>query len=108
MLTDEGLIACRDPLGIQPLVMGKLGEGTIFASESVAGPDVIGATFLRDVEPGELILVNDSGVRSFSPFRGGGAGPAVFERVYFSRPDSVADSQRLPGSARRSAPSCGA
>src|SRR3954449_7148785 len=52
VLTDEGLIPCRDPLGIRPLVMGKLGEATIFASETVA-LDVVGASFLRDVEPGE-------------------------------------------------------
>ena len=94
VLTDEGLIACRDPLGIRPLVMGKLGEATIFASESVA-LDVIGATFLRDVEPGELILVNDSGVRSFSPFEKAAPRPCVFEHVYFSRPDSVADGQSV-------------
>ena len=67
VLTDQGLIACRDPLGIRPLVMGKLGEATIFASETVA-LDVIGATFLRDVEPGEMVIVNDSGIRSFRPF----------------------------------------
>ncbi len=94
VLTDEGLIACRDPLGIRPLVMGKLGEATIFASESVA-LDVIGATFLRDVEPGELILVNDSGIRSFSPFEKAAPRPCVFEHVYFSRPDSVADGQSV-------------
>ena len=55
------LIACRDPLGIRPLVMGKLGEATIFASETVA-LDVVGASYLRDVEPGELILVSGSGI----------------------------------------------
>src|SRR5438477_233876 len=62
VLTDEGLIACRDPLGIRPLVMGKLGEATIFASETVA-LDVIGASFLREVDPGELVLVSDTGIR---------------------------------------------
>src|SRR3954464_14125607 len=89
-LTDEGLIACRDPLGIRPLVMGKLGEATIFASETVA-LDVIGASFLRDVDPGELIIVNDSGVRSFRPFEPQAARPCIFEHVYFSRPDSIAE-----------------
>ena len=88
VLTEQGLIACRDPLGIRPLVMGKLGEATIFASETVAF-DVIGATYLRDVDPGELVLVNDSGVRSFRPFAPARPRPCIFEHVYFSRPDSV-------------------
>ena len=88
VLTEQGLIACRDPLGIRPLVMGKLGEATIFASETVA-LDVIGATYLRDVDPGELVLVNDSGVRSFRPFAPARPRPCIFEHVYFSRPDSV-------------------
>ena len=90
VLTHEGLIACRDPLGIRPLVMGKLGEATIFASESVA-LDVIGATFLRDVEPGEMLLVNNAGLRSFKPFEAADPKPCIFEHVYFSRPDSIVD-----------------
>jgi amidophosphoribosyltransferase len=90
VLTNDGLVACRDPLGIRPLVMGKLGEATIFASETVA-LDIIGASFLREVEPGELILVNDSGVRSFRPFEKQAPRPCIFEHIYFSRPDSVAD-----------------
>ena len=90
VLTNDGLIACRDPLGIRPLVMGKLGEATIFASESVA-LDVIGASFVRDVEPGELIVVNDSGLRSFRPLEKARPRPCIFEHVYFSRPDSVVD-----------------
>ncbi|HUG45364.1 MAG TPA: amidophosphoribosyltransferase [Sphingomicrobium sp.] len=90
VLTKEGLIACRDPLGIRPLVMGKLGESTIFASESVA-LDVIGATLIRDVEPGEVIVVNESGLRSFRPFEDLKPRPCIFEHVYFSRPDSVVD-----------------
>src|SRR5690349_8987577 len=88
VLTEEGLVACRDPLGIRPLVMGKLGEATIFASETVA-LDVIGASYLRDVEPGELIIVNETGVRSFRPFAPAKARPCIFEHVYFSRPDSI-------------------
>jgi amidophosphoribosyltransferase len=90
VLTPEGLIACRDPLGIRPLVMGKLGEATIFASETVA-LDVVGARYLRDVEPGELVLVNDDGIRSFSPFEKVAPRPCIFEHIYFSRPDSIAD-----------------
>ena len=90
VLTEQGLIACRDPLGIRPLVMGKLGEATIFASETVA-LDVIGASFLRDVEPGEVILVNNDGIRSFRPFGKVAPRPCIFEHIYFSRPDSIAD-----------------
>src|SRR3954452_21578791 len=94
VLTDDGLIACRDPLGIRPLVMGKLGEATIFASETVA-LDVIGASFLREVDPGELILVNDSGTRSFRPFEQVPPRPCIFEHVYFSRPNSIAEGQSV-------------
>ena len=86
VLTGRGLVACRDPLGIRPLVMGKLGEATIFASETVA-LDVVGASYLRDVEPGELILVNDSGIRSSGRSRSIAPRPCIFEHVYFSRPD---------------------
>jgi len=89
-LTDEGLIACRDPLGIRPLVMGRLGDAYIFASETVA-LDVVGATYLRTVEPGELVIASEDGVRSLRPFQAQIARPCIFEHVYFSRPDSIVD-----------------
>jgi amidophosphoribosyltransferase len=89
-LTGEGMIACRDPRGIRPLVMGRLGEAYIFASETVA-LDIVGATYLRSVEPGELIEVSDQGIKSHRPFAAEKPKPCVFEHIYFSRPDSVID-----------------
>jgi amidophosphoribosyltransferase len=89
-LTSEGMIACRDPLGIRPLVMGRLGDSYIFASETVA-LDVVGATYIRSVEPGELIIVSAQGVRSHRPFAPHRPRPCIFEHIYFSRPDSILD-----------------
>jgi amidophosphoribosyltransferase len=65
-LTNHGMIACRDPLGIRPLVMGKLGDSTIFASETVA-LDIVGAEFVRSVEPGEVVVVDENGIASHKP-----------------------------------------
>jgi amidophosphoribosyltransferase len=89
-LTGEGMIACRDPLGIRPLVMGRLGDAYVFASETVA-LDVVGATYIRSVEPGEMIVVSDKGLRSHRPFADVRPRPCVFEHIYFSRPDSILD-----------------
>ena len=90
-MTGEGMIACRDPLGIRPLVMGRLGDAVVFASETVAF-DVIGAEAVRSIEPGELVQVDRSGaISSHRPFVRVGPRPCIFEHVYFSRPDSVMD-----------------
>ncbi|MFM2370938.1 MAG: hypothetical protein RIS85_660 [Pseudomonadota bacterium] len=87
--TPEGMIACRDPQGIRPLVMGKLGDAVVFASETVA-LDVVGADFVREVEPGELLQVDfDGNISSHRPFGKTDARPCIFEHVYFSRPDSI-------------------
>jgi amidophosphoribosyltransferase len=88
-MTGEGMIACRDPLGIRPLVMGRIADAVVFASETVA-LDVIGAEFVREIEPGELVQVDSAGiVSSHRPFRDHGPRPCIFEHVYFSRPDSL-------------------
>jgi amidophosphoribosyltransferase len=89
VMTPEGMIACRDPLGIRPLVMGKMGDAVVFASESVAF-DVVGAEMIREVEPGEMLQVDAKGeIRSLHPFGKHSPRPCIFEHVYFSRPDSV-------------------
>ncbi|MFN6933860.1 MAG: amidophosphoribosyltransferase [Tsuneonella sp.] len=95
VMTPEGMIACRDPLGIRPLVMGKLGDATVFASETVAF-DVVGADFVRQVEPGEIVRVDfDGRIVSTHPFGSRQARPCIFEHVYFSRPDSIFDGRSV-------------
>src|SRR5262249_52276939 len=89
-LSAEGLIAVRDPLGVRPLVLGKLGDGWIVASESCA-LDIIGADFVRDVDAGEMIIVGPAGLRSLRPFDRAKKRPCIFEYFYFARPDSVVD-----------------
>jgi amidophosphoribosyltransferase len=88
-MTPEGMIACRDPLGIRPLVMGELDGAVIFASETVA-LDVVGADFVREIEPGELVQVAlDGTIISHRPFVDANPRMCIFEHVYFSRPDSL-------------------
>ncbi|MEZ5682279.1 MAG: amidophosphoribosyltransferase [Erythrobacter sp.] len=95
VMTPEGMIACRDPLGIRPLQMGRIGDATVFASETVAF-DVVGAEFVRQVEPGEIIRVDfDGNVDSLHPFGAHKPRPCIFEHVYFSRPDSVFDGRSI-------------
>ena len=89
VMTPKGMIACRDPLGVRPLVMGRMGDGYVFASESVA-LDVIGAEFEREVDPGEMIEITlDGELKSHRPFGQHSPRPCIFEHVYFSRPDSI-------------------
>lgn len=91
-LSDEALMGVRDPLGVRPLILGRIGkEGTggwVLASETCA-LDIVGAEFVRDVEPGEIVVINDRGVRSIKPFGAGAGRFCVFEYIYFARPDSV-------------------
>ena len=86
-LTNKKLIGVRDPLGIRPLVIGKLDEHFILASETCA-LDIIGASFVREVENGEIVVITKDGIESIKPFPFRKARPCVFEYIYFSRPDS--------------------
>jgi amidophosphoribosyltransferase len=86
--TPESIIAARDPRGFRPLCMGDLDGATVFASETCAF-DLIGASYLRDVEPGEIVIVDSQRVHSFFPFEPKRVTHCVFEHVYFSRPDSI-------------------
>jgi amidophosphoribosyltransferase len=88
-LTRTKLIGIRDPLGIRPLVLGKIGDAWILSSETCA-LDIVGADLVREVEPGEMVIITDRGVESQFPFgRGNKPRFCIFEYVYFSRPDSV-------------------
>src|SRR5438552_1678010 len=87
MLTRDRMIAVRDPHGFRPLALGRLGEATVVCSETCA-MDLIGATYLRDVEPGEVLVVSAEGMRSIKPFPPAPLAHCIFEHVYFARPDS--------------------
>ncbi|WP_127088501.1 amidophosphoribosyltransferase [Aquabacter cavernae] len=87
-LTNKKLIGARDPLGIRPLVLGRLGDAYILASETCA-LDIIGATYVRDIENGEVIVIDEDGVQSHKPFPPMQARPCIFEYIYFARPDSI-------------------
>ena len=89
-LTDSCVIGVRDPLGVRPLVLGRLGESHIVASETCA-LDIIGAEFLRSVEPGEMVVLDDSGVHSLRPFPPASRRFCIFEHIYFARPDSLVE-----------------
>jgi amidophosphoribosyltransferase len=86
--TPESIIAARDPRGFRPLCLGDLDGATVFASETCAF-DLIGATYIRDVEPGEIVIADSRGVSSFYAFEQKRVTHCVFEHVYFSRPDSI-------------------
>jgi amidophosphoribosyltransferase len=88
MLTQNTLIGVRDPYGIRPLVIGKIKDSFVLASETCA-LDIIGAKYLRDVENGEIVLIENNELKSFKPFPARKVRPCVFEYIYFSRPDSL-------------------
>ncbi|HZZ63006.1 MAG TPA: amidophosphoribosyltransferase [Roseiarcus sp.] len=87
-LTNKKLIGARDPLGIRPLVLGDLDGCPILCSETCA-LDIIGAKFVRDIENGEVVVIDAEGVKSFFPLPRVAARPCIFEYIYFARPDSI-------------------
>ncbi len=93
-LSGRGLIGVRDPMGVRPLVLGKLADSYILASESCA-LDIIGAHFIRDIEPGEMVVIDESGIHSHHPFAKEQKRFCIFEYVYFARPDSYLDGKNV-------------
>ncbi|MBR9862775.1 MAG: amidophosphoribosyltransferase [Rhodobacteraceae bacterium] len=98
--TRTKLIGVRDALGVRPLVLGKLGDGWVLSSETCA-LDIIGAEFIREVEPGEMIIASANGIESSYPFEKAKSRPCIFEHVYFSRPDSILGGQSVYETRRR-------
>ncbi|MDC1463008.1 amidophosphoribosyltransferase [Alphaproteobacteria bacterium] len=90
MLTQSTLIGVRDPYGIRPLIIGKIKDSYVLASETCA-LDIIGAKYVRDVENGEIVLIENNELKSFKPFPARKVRPCVFEYIYFARPDSLLD-----------------
>ena len=88
MLTQTALIGVRDPYGIRPLVIGKLNNSYVLSSETCA-LDIIGAKFVREVDNGEIVMIEDDKIKSIKPFPLKKIRPCVFEYIYFSRPDSI-------------------
>jgi amidophosphoribosyltransferase len=88
MMTNKKLVGVRDPFGIRPLVIGKLKNSYIIASETCA-LDIVGAKFLREVENGEIVIIEDEELKSIKPFPKQKPRPCVFEYIYFARPDSL-------------------
>jgi amidophosphoribosyltransferase len=93
-ITNKKLIGVRDPLGIRPLVLGDLDGKAVLASETCA-LDMIGARFVRDIEHGEMVVIDRNGVESLRPFPATQARPCIFEYVYFARPDSVVNGRSV-------------
>ena len=94
ILTNKKLIGARDPFGIRPLVLGNLDGSYILCSETCA-LDIIGADFVREIEPGEVVIITENGIESINPFAKTEKRLDLFEYIYFSRPDSVLDGKSV-------------
>ncbi|MBV9549151.1 MAG: amidophosphoribosyltransferase [Alphaproteobacteria bacterium] len=93
-LTDKKLIGARDPFGVRPLVLGELDGAPILASETCA-LDIIGATYIRDIKPGEVVVITEAGLESHFPFKPQQHRFCIFEYIYFARPDSIAEGRSV-------------
>jgi len=94
LMNEHQLLGIRDPRGFRPLSLGRIKEGYVLASESCAF-DLIGATFVRDVDPGECLLIDQSGLHSYFPLPVTSPAMCIFEHVYFARPDSLVFGQHV-------------
>jgi amidophosphoribosyltransferase len=94
VLASGMLLGVRDPLGVRPLVMGKLGDAYLLASETCAF-DIVGAEYVRDIDPGEIVIITQEGVRSLKPFPKMPRRFCIFEYVYFARPDSISEGHNV-------------
>ncbi len=99
-MTRTKLIGVRDAHGVRPLMLGQIGDGWVLASETCA-LDIIGADFLREVEPGEMVVITKDGIESYFPFHKADPKFCIFEHVYFSRPDSMIGGQSVYETRRR-------
>ena len=99
-LTSKKLIGVRDPYGVRPLVLGKLDGAPILASETCA-LDIIGAEFVRDIEPGEMVVITKDGIESHLPFKPQPHRFCVFEYIYFARPDSIVEGRNVYEARKR-------
>jgi amidophosphoribosyltransferase len=108
-LHNGALIGARDPMGVRPLVLGRTGGeggaagGWVLTSETCA-LDIVGATFVRDIEPGEVVIIDDAGLRSVKPFASAGTGGSrfcIFEYIYFARPDSIVEGTAVYDTRKR-------
>ena len=93
-LTNDMLIGARDPIGIRPLVLGRLGSAYVLASETCA-LDIVGAQFVREIENGEIVTITAEGIESHRPFPRRPARPCIFEYIYFARPDSIVSGRNV-------------
>jgi len=94
-MTQDAVIGVRDPLGVRPLVLGRIGDGPFVLASETCALDIIGADLVRDVEPGEMLVIDESGVHSLRPFQPQPRRFCIFEYIYFARPDSVMEGRSV-------------